>query len=326
MTEEEFKLKYQSETPIFTEWGNIVASTISKALSQSFESESELNMFLKISPIPRIKDMNSILSKAFYRGKNYSDPYTEITDKVGVRYVVLLQENIKIISDIIENSDLWIFSKDRDFEDERLKEPLIFDYQSVHYVVSSSKLINENRIEIPKDTPCEIQIRTLLQHAYSELTHDIIYKPKNTTTPIVKRMVAKSMALIETTNDLFSKVQFTLDSSSEVLMSYLVKLNNLYETITIPDTEEKLNIFILDSLQEIISDIEFSKIEKYIEDRPDIKSIITRKYNDLLIYRQPVIVLLYYLIQKQRYKLNQSWPLTQNELRPLFIDLGYTLS
>ena len=32
---------------------------------------------------------------------------------------------------------------------------------------------------IEKDTPCEIQIRTLEQHAYAELSHDYVYKKES---------------------------------------------------------------------------------------------------------------------------------------------------
>lgn len=326
MNEMEFKTRYEAEIPIFSEWGQFVTTMVSNLLLERFDSDDDLNLFLKIPPKPRVKEINSIISKAFYRGKNYTNPYEEITDKVGVRFVVLLQEDIKLLSEIIENNPIWKFSKDRDYEEEKLKEPLIFDYQSVHYVLSSKESINKNGINIPKDIPCEVQIRTLLQHAYSELTHDTIYKPKNRTSPHVLRMVAKSMALIETTNDLFSDVFSTLESSGEMLMSYLLKLKNLYKSIAIPDSEEKLNVFILDSLQEIIVKTDVADIEKFIFKSSDIKDIINKKYNDSLIYRQPVVVLLYYLIKKQRYKLQELWPLTAAELRPLFTDLGYTLT
>jgi ppGpp synthetase/RelA/SpoT-type nucleotidyltranferase len=325
MTESEFITRYKADIPIYSEWGNFVTSEISHLLSKKL-AQVDFNLYLKIPPVPRVKEINSIISKAFYRGKNYKDVYSEITDKVGVRFVVLLQEDIWTISKVIENNSSWVFSKDRDFEEERLKEPLIFDYQSVHYVVSSKKLLTLNEKRIPKNTPCEIQIRTLLQHAYSELTHDTIYKPKNRTSPQVLRMVAKSMALIETTNDLFSKVQSTLESSGEAIMSFLLKLKNLYRTIAVPETEEKLNIFIIDSLQDILLLIDFSDIEKFIQKRSDIKDIISKKYNDLLIYRQPIVLLIYYLVNVQRYKLQKLWPLTDEELRPLFIDLGFTLS
>ena len=61
-------------------------------------------------------------------------------------------------------------------------------------------------LTVPVGTPCEIQIKTILQHAYSELTHDTIYKPKVDATPKMRRTAAKSMALIEATNDYFQQV------------------------------------------------------------------------------------------------------------------------
>nr|WP_249804714.1 MULTISPECIES: hypothetical protein [unclassified Bradyrhizobium] len=67
------------------------------------------------------------------------------------------------------------------------KTPYEFRYQSVHYIVRSrgdQKLDGQN---ITAGTPCEVQIRTLLQHAHSELTHDTIYKPSVKGTPAIAR-------------------------------------------------------------------------------------------------------------------------------------------
>ena len=49
-------------------------------------------------------------------------------------------------------------------------------------------------------------MRTLLQHAHSELTHDTIYKPSVVQTPAMLRAAAKSMALIEATGDYFEEL------------------------------------------------------------------------------------------------------------------------
>ena len=38
-----------------------------------------------------------MLQKAFYRGKDYRSPYEDIEDKVGLRFVVLLTEDIRTI-------------------------------------------------------------------------------------------------------------------------------------------------------------------------------------------------------------------------------------
>lgn len=327
MTEQEFISLYKEEIPIFSSWGDFVNLNILDSLKNYFKFEDELNNFLKIPPVPRVKEVKSLVSKAFYRAdKNYTDPYNQITDKVGVRYVVLLQEDINIISKIVEKNNSWKFSKDRDFEEEKFNKPFVFDYQSIHYVVFSKREFEYKNILIPQNTPCEIQIRTLLQHAYSELTHDTIYKPIDPVPPNVLRIVAKSMALIETTNDLFSDVQKTLKNESKNNMFYLKKLEEIYSEITNPDLEKKLNMFILNSFKDLLSEINMEDIEHFFQNSPHLKEIILRKYNDYLIYRQPIVLLIFYLISKNyRNKLRKFWPLTDNELRPMFIDMGYNL-
>jgi ppGpp synthetase/RelA/SpoT-type nucleotidyltranferase len=83
---------------------------------------------------------------------------------------------------------------------------MLFDYQSVHYVVRAAREMTVGQVVIPAGTPCEIQVRTLLQHAYSEVTHDTIYKSKVEASTETKRSIAKSMALIEASDDYFSEV------------------------------------------------------------------------------------------------------------------------
>jgi ppGpp synthetase/RelA/SpoT-type nucleotidyltranferase len=279
-----------------------------------------MDMFLKIPPVPRVKDTNSIIAKAFYRNKNYNDPYRDITDKVGIRYVVLLRPQIKLIEDVITQCVQWSSSKDKDFDADVHANPEYFNYQSVHYVVRNIEAIDIDDINIPSNTPCEIQIRTLLQHAHSELTHDTVYKPKKATTPEVKRMVAQSMALIEVTDDIFEKVNTTI--GSDHMNTFMHHLVSLYRRFAPPDYEEKLNLFILDAYGEIIPSINVQDIEEFISRNTYIQELIKKKSDSALLYRQPVILLLYFLIMKQRIKTKRLWPLTDAELRPLFSDLG----
>ena len=121
MNEAEFLSRYETETPIFIAWGDFVNQRILQQLSSKLKADEEISTFLKIYPVvPRLKGKDSIISKGFYRNKGYNNPYDQITDKIGVRYVVLLVEQISIISAIImDNSTEWNISKDRDFEKER---------------------------------------------------------------------------------------------------------------------------------------------------------------------------------------------------------------
>jgi putative GTP pyrophosphokinase len=326
MNQQEFTAKYESEIPINQAWGDFVNKHIVESLADKLGGRKQVDVFLKIPPIPRIKDTDSIVSKAFFRDKKYTDPYREITDKVGVRYVLLLREQIRIVSEIVETSTCWAHSKDRDFEEERNKEPLIFDYQSVHYVVNSKSATIFNGTSIPPDTPCEIQIRTLLQHACSELTHDTIYKPKaRIKNPGIYRSIAKSRALTEAADDIFMGVNVTLQHESAKVDTFLSKLKALYDCIAKSDYEENTNLYILDALSDLLDSIEFSDIEKFLDQFPSIKEIVPRKSATFFLYRQPVVLLLYYLIKHQRTALRQLWPLTESEIQPLYTDLGVAI-
>jgi hypothetical protein len=236
---------------------------------------------------------------------------------------LLLRDQINIICEIVEHNDLWVHSKDRDFEDERKENPLIFDYQSVHYVVQNKSTIKVNGIVVPAGTPCEIQIRTLLQHACCELTHDTIYKPKTRkNNHKILRSIAKSRALTESTDDIFVEVNVTLQNEDNHINSFLSSLKSLYKCITTADFEEKINLFILDSFSELLSTINISDIEQFLDEYSTLKDVISKKAQTSFLYKQPVVLLLYYLIKQQRTALRRLWPLTESEIKPLFSDLG----
>lgn len=316
MTEQEFKERFTEEKPIYEAWGHYVSNEIVSKIRQRVEN---VDYFLKVPPNPRVKETNSLIEKAFYRGKPYVDPYNEITDKVGVRFVVLLLEDIGKIADIIEDGE-WKWSKDKDFDKERFDNPDVFTYQSDHYIIYNKNDVQFNGMTIPEDVPCEIQIRTLLQHAYSELTHDTIYKPKTQAIPLMKRYVARSMALIETADDLFREVNkmFSVNSVERLLPNLI----ELYSRFIAPEFEKKLNIFILDAFKDLTIQVKNEEIEAFISKNDFLTENIALRYDENLLYRQPVILLIYYLISKKPSQVVKHWPLTQSVLHPLYSDLG----
>ncbi len=320
MNEAEFREKYALERCIFKAWGDFV----SERITQCFQSENkkEITQFLKIPCIPRLKDMESIIAKAFYRDKNYSDCYNEITDKVGLRYVVLTMPDIGSIAEIITSGTDWNCSQDRDFEEERSKYPDRFTYQSDHYIVKNNAEIDYNGIVIPQGVPCEIQIRTLLQHAYAELTHDTVYKNQVRERSKVHRLIAKSMALMEVTDDLFVQVCNVLMKESNPMDILYSKLVTLYRAISDNAYDEKTNLFILDAYLEELPGIDFVDLEDFIKERKYIVEKIKNNPQGGFLYKQPVVLFLYYMIGKRRHILKAKWPLTNSYIKPLFSDMG----
>ena len=253
MNETEFLNKWETEKPIYHAWGKYVVETITQTLAKN---GTDLDTFLKVPAKYRLKDNKSLVDKAFYRpDKNYTDPYNQIEDKVGARFIVLLISDIKEIYRIIESNDDWVFNTCKHFEEDREKDPLLFTYQSVHCILRPKKEIVIDKIHIPITTPCEVQIRTLLQHAHAELTHDAIYKSNRTVQPKVHRTVAKSMALIETTDDFFLEATKLLNYGPLEEHNVLERLDGIYFSTTgIKSHNQKSSIVIWDEFEQFIDE------------------------------------------------------------------------
>ena len=308
----EFLELYEKEKPMYKAWGYYVKNYIDQKLNLSKEDYYRV---VKIPVEPRVKGTASLVQKAFVR-KQYTDPYNEITDKVGIRYVVMVVDQIKIIQKIVQECELWRYSKAQDFEVKKLENPNVFDYQSVHYVVKAATDIEYNDVVIKKDTPCEIQIRTLEQHAYAELSHDYFYKSEQDIMPQMKRNLARSMALNETTDELFSKVYKMIEEEKK---DYYCLNNQLKELMEFDNYDEKLSKSIYDQLGEMITKyVDIGVVKDFI--KPFLGSI--KENQDLIIYQQPIVIIIYYLAQMHSKELEEKWDLTLDMLQPIFDDLG----
>lgn len=326
MNEEAFLQRYRAEKEVYLAFGQYVKTTIINKL----ESLVDIHSFLKISVAPRLKDEESLLNKAFYRQKNYKDPYTEITDKVGLRFVVLLVKDIELIKEIIDSEKSWETSLDRDFEDERKLKPEVFTYQSVHYVVSNKYEIVYQGVKIAPKITCEIQIRTLLQHSYSELTHDRVYKSKTVAQPEVNRMIARSMALIETTDELFNEVNKAINHKQDLVDLFIDELSKIYTNIY-PEWQASLsniNNEILDAYQDFINISLLDELKEYftkIEEREIYTSIIKRRYVQALIFQQPIILFVGYMLVNRPIETLENWPFVREKLEEVANGFGISL-
>jgi len=323
-TEAELIAQFEKDKPIYEDWGNIINQEILKGLASILGDGKKVNVLLKIPPTPRIKENESLIEKAFFRpSKHYDDPYNQITDKVGLRYVVLLNDEIKTIERIITHSDIWDYSKDMDFEEEKKAHPLEFSYQSMHYIIRSQEEITGPSGKIPKGTPCEVQIRTLLQHAHSELTHDTTYKPKMRQLPDVQRLISKSMALIEITGDIFTIVDNKFKEKKAKMNNLLTELIRLYSPIQNVDYQIQANEYLLDAIPEkYITEKTIQDLEDYFSKNTWILDRVKEKSSYSFLYRQPIILLFFYLIRQNKNAFRIDSPLPFDKIEPIYTDLG----
>ncbi|MFM0137832.1 GTP pyrophosphokinase [Caballeronia grimmiae] len=325
MTESEFLTRWHAERDMYAAWGLFVKNQIIADLDAASE-RFDAHAFLKIPPEPRTKGDDSLIGKAFYRNKAYADPYRNIEDKVGVRFVVLLTSDIKRIQQVIERSTNWTCSLDRDYEAERETRPLEFTYQSTHYVLKASNTFKTPfGVEVHKDTPCEVQIRTLLQHAHSELTHDNIYKREagSEVAKTVERTVAKSMALIEAVDDYFMGAVKELNAATRIERDALDVLTTVYsEHVGIAPQTDVSNRLVLQAFRQHLSGDLRRRLTELFGQKPFIAERVRGRAEKQYLFRQPWILLAYLLVDVAPAATAERWPLTPEELRPVYTDLG----
>jgi ppGpp synthetase/RelA/SpoT-type nucleotidyltranferase len=161
----------------------------------------------------RAKTVSSFAEKIIRKDK-YIDPLAEVTDLCGARIIVHFQSQVlKICQFIKENfiideaNSLDVSSKLRDGE---------FGYLSIHYIVTPPEGAILD-IPIARDflnLKAEIQVRTLLQHAWADISHDRIYKSNFSVPKRWKRESARLAAVLEKADDAFAGMSETLDAYS----------------------------------------------------------------------------------------------------------------
>jgi ppGpp synthetase/RelA/SpoT-type nucleotidyltranferase len=325
MNEQEFLKRWSEEKSLYEAWALFVSQEIERRLVAKI-APTPLEYFLKVPTIPRLKGDTSLIDKAFYRNKTYNNPYEDITDKVGLRYVVLLTIDIDQFSSIIEHPEcepFWEWSKDKDYEEERLAKPLEFSYQSVHYVLRSKSGLNFGDQSIPADLTCEVQIRTLLQHAHSELTHDTLYKPKTTAKPSVKRTVAKSMALIEATDEFFVSAMNDLAKASKPQQQLFDYLCSAYKRGTGREPgQERSNQLVIDVFIDHLPQDPIGRIEVFLTGKSYIFDKVNEQQGQRHFFNQPAVLLTYFLAEEMPAQTQKHWPIESDDLEKIFSDLG----
>lgn len=324
MNEYDLREIWELEKPVYQAWGDFVAEEIKNSLK---EKGKDLTSFLKVPAVCRIKDTDSLVDKAFYRPeKKYTDPYNDIEDKAGVRFVVLLVNEIKELCSIIEGSQHWDAKSCKHFNKDRKSQPLLFTYQSVHYVLRPKEKMRYKGQDIGKGTPCEVQIRTLLQHAHAELTHDAIYKSKRSVKPKVHRTVAKSMALIETADDFFVQVTKQLNKGPLEKTGLKKSLDVLYlEKIGAAPRNHKSSIIIWDAFEDLIKKDLYEDILAFTEKNEHLYTCIKRRLAESPIYQQSAVFFVYWLVKYRKNRLLDDWPMGNSILSDLALDLGISL-
>jgi ppGpp synthetase/RelA/SpoT-type nucleotidyltranferase len=165
----------------------------------------------------REKAIASFAEKALRKMHKYSDPVNQLTDLCGARVITRTRSEVDAFCEYIK--DHFEVDWDNSLDTSQRLTPSEFGYRSIHYIV---KLRREEDygITIPEEAFClkaEIQVRTLVEHAYADFGHDLTYKGAFTLPIAWQRELASVAAALEEVDQTFSRIE---DRLREYTTSY----------------------------------------------------------------------------------------------------------
>jgi ppGpp synthetase/RelA/SpoT-type nucleotidyltranferase len=123
--------------------------------------------------IARPKSYHSALEKI--RSKGYGSPSRQLTDQIGVRVITYYQDEVDVAANrLVEKLDV----DERKSVDKRLDlGTWQFGYRSVHLIARlTDKQAELDDYKMLGRRVFEIQIRSILEHAWAEIEHEVNYK------------------------------------------------------------------------------------------------------------------------------------------------------
>lgn len=183
-------------------------------LSQIMQNiELKLKKIIKLSSMPvyksRIKSFNSYYRKVLRlkadqvanRGK-----LVELTDMMGIRIICAFIEDLHEVEKQVRDN-FTVKEVEYKGSGDNFRE---FGYESIHVLVSIPEdcMPADPQITIPKDIVCEIQIRTILQDAWAEVEHELIYKTEFTPFDMpLRRKLASINASLSLADTIFQEIR-----------------------------------------------------------------------------------------------------------------------
>jgi ppGpp synthetase/RelA/SpoT-type nucleotidyltranferase len=160
----------------------------------------------------RAKRPHKLYDKLVKRNKtrnyqSFSDIYADIVDLAGVRVALYLPADREAVGKIIEQLFVSVrpakhFPEDRDADNS-------MGYVATHYLVQlRPETLHKDELRYA-DTNVEIQIASVLMHAWAEVTHDLIYKPEK------GKLTEPEMQMLKKLNDIVQAGEATLEQLQE---------------------------------------------------------------------------------------------------------------
>lgn len=189
------------------------------------------------SIVARAKEADSLYAKLSRKPYQYRS-LRDVQDLAGIRIVTYFHDDVRAVAQILE--DEFTIDREQSIDKSTLLDSNEFGYLSIHYVVELSEkrlALGEYRRFAEKEA--EIQVRSILQHAWAEIEHDLGYKNPNAVPPEIKRSFSRVAGLLEIADAEFVNIRKQLRTFEQETVEQIL---DSPEKVTI--TRDNLNYYI----------------------------------------------------------------------------------
>lgn len=217
---QELLAQYDSLLPIYTKMADIIPERL-----KGFFDEAGI---IVAAVEHRVKARESLAGKLALKGGKYRDIF-DITDLVGIRVITFYTDDVDKVASVLER--LYEIDWDNSIDKRKAHEIDSFGYLSLHYICSipESAYSDKDHPEVNK-IRFEVQMRTVLQHAWANMNHDTGYKTGVEIPKVYKRNMSRLAGMLELVDDEFSRIRRELTDYRRNVQN-LVASGNLEEVM-----------------------------------------------------------------------------------------------
>ena len=248
---QELLRQYESLLPVYRQMEKVIPDQ----LKEFFDEAGIIVAALE----HRIKTKESLAGKLKLKGGKYRDIY-DITDLVGLRVITFYIDDVDKVASIVER--LFEIDWENSIDKRKAHEIDSFGYLSLHYIcrIPESSYKDPEHPELNK-IRFEVQMRTILQHAWSNMNHDTGYKSGVEIPSIYMRNMSRLAGMLELVDDEFSRIRREITDYRRNVQN-LVSSGNLEEVQLDGDSfKSYLQIGPFDALSKRIASINQAEIQ-----------------------------------------------------------------
>jgi ppGpp synthetase/RelA/SpoT-type nucleotidyltranferase len=179
----------------------------------------------------RAKTIDSVRAKLLR--KTYREPRALLTDRLGVRVILYHAREVDDVAALLRTK---MQVREADSSDKRLALGLReFGYRSYHLVGSLPKTVTAApSLWSLRGQTFEAQIRSLLEHVWAEIEHDVVYKSGANWPPEIKRRFASIAGVLELLEHEFDQLTVTASHLVDEAVESLRRQSDAHRALDVP--------------------------------------------------------------------------------------------